>query len=82
MRMTKLSKDNLLVAERVKIESSHLISPMTEQGLTSVYFIKAYSGDRCAYIMGGDGFPLEYADIKSALRAIRRVNKTVSVTEI
>lgn len=62
-RMTKTSKDNLLVSDRIEIDYSSVLD---------VYFVRIFKGDNLAYLSDTQG-AISYKTTTAALRVVKRV---------
>lgn len=71
-RMTKTSKENLLVAERVEIYYN---------ATSSRYNILVYRGDRFGYISDGFGV-INYNSVTDARRVAKRIRPDLEPTTI
>ena len=71
-RMTKTSKQNLIVADRVEIHKSDDME---------LYFVRLWRGDKMAYLSSSVA-PINYDSIQHARRAIKRIRPDLEPTTI
>lgn len=71
-RMTKTSKENLLVADRIEIEKNRNYND---------FAVVLFRGDRMAYLSCKDG-PMTYKTISDARRAVKRIRPDLEPTTI
>lgn len=74
MKMTKISRQNLMVADRVVIVPQSIDD-------SAGYLLQVYRGDMSAFVSSADG-PVEYVSIEAASRAVRRVRSDLEPTTI
>lgn len=67
-RMTKQSKENLLVSESVTIQATYPVP-----NYPVAYMVRCQLGQRVGYVHGGDGFLIMYPTPGAAERAVKRV---------
>ena len=71
-RMTKTSKENLMVADRIEIDHFEKLG---------VYTVRVWRGDRMAYLLDSEK-TVEYPTIIAARRAVRRLRPDLEPTTI
>ena len=71
-RMTKTTKANLMVADKIVIEP-------TDTG--EEFFVKIYRGGKLAYLADAEG-PITYETVTEARRTIRRIRKDIEPVTI
>jgi len=69
--MSKLSRNNLEVADQAKIFNSN-----------GSFHVQVYLEGNSSILTSGSGAPMEYNNPAAALRAIRRVRPDLKVTQI
>lgn len=72
-RMTKISRENLTVADTVTIEATF---PVPNYPI--VYMVRLQLSQRVAYLTGGDGFLIMYPTPGAAERAIKRIRPDIT----
>lgn len=71
-RMTKTSKENLLVADRIQIE---------RRWNYDAFSVVIYRGDRMAYLSDSNG-PIDYKSVVEARRVVKRIRPDLEPTTI
>lgn len=71
-RITKTSKENLLVADRVELDYNSIFQS---------YHVRIFRGDRLAYLSDSEG-AISYDSIEKARRTIKRFRPDLEPTTI
>lgn len=71
-RMTKTSKENLLVADKIQIQKSDDVE---------IYFVRIWRGEKMAYLCDSNG-PINYESILKARRSVKRIRPDLEPTTI
>jgi len=71
-RMTKTSKENLLVADRIEIEKNRNYDD---------FAVVIFRGDRMAYLSDSNG-PITYKSVVDARRVVKRIRPDLEPTTI
>jgi hypothetical protein len=74
-RMTKQSKENLMVAESIAIQAT-----FPDPRYPVAFMVRCQRGNRIGYVHGGDGFLIMYPTAGAAERAIKRVRPDLAPT--